>query len=325
MRRMARARWVAWLALMVTAPAGMAQVNVLSLLKKTANPPVAYQCKVVVTTWHSKASDAAMLREWRLPDGRYRVEYLAPKNLRGVVLISDGKRRWRLINNRPVWQLPLDETPLLQVDLLTRNYRLSVPVPATLLGRKVWRVDVTPKGSGKPRHRFWLDAEHGILLRMETSRPDGTPIAFMTVTELRFLDPSKISPSLFAVPKNSTGRLPQVRSLSRLEAQKRWSLSLPETLPAGFTFSGAEEVTLPHHRRPFLHARYGDGLMLVSLFVLAGEGEEEETEEPLLLSPTATRLPVVRWKTQERVCYLIGGVSRPLLHRLARTLSQKKG
>jgi hypothetical protein len=112
----------------------MAQVNSLNLLKKATNPPVAYQGKIVVTTWHSKASDAAMLWEWRLPDGRYRVEYLAPRNLRGVVLLSDGKRRWRLVNNRPVWQLPLDDAPLLQVDLLARNYRLSAPRPRHFVG-----------------------------------------------------------------------------------------------------------------------------------------------------------------------------------------------
>jgi outer membrane lipoprotein-sorting protein len=324
MCRMLRAGWLAWLTLAAIASVGMAQVNSLNLLKKATNPPVAYQGKIVVTTWHSKASDAAMLREWRLPDGRYRVEYLAPRNLRGVVLLSDGKRRWRLVNNRPVWQLPLDDAPLLQVDLLARNYRLSAPAPATLLGRKAWRVDVTPKVAGKPHHRFWLDAEHGILLRMETFRPDGTPIAFMTVTELHFLNPSAISPSLFTVPKKAARRSPQVRPLSRPEAQKRWSLVLPATLPAGFAFSGAEEVTLPHYRRPFLHARYADGLVLVSLFVVSEEGEGAESEEPLLLSPTSTRLPVVRWKMRERVCYLIGGVSRPLLHRLAKALSQAK-
>ncbi len=323
MRRQPFRGWTVWFALTAIVSAGMGQVNLLSLLKKTANPPVAYTCKIVVTTWHSKVSDAAMLREWRLPDGRYRVEYLAPKNLRGIVLLSDGKRRWRLVNNRPVWQLPLDDTPLLQVDLLTRNYRLSVPLSITLLGRKAWRVDVIPKVAGKPHHRFWLDAQHGILLRMETFRPDGTPIAFMTVTELQFLSPSKISLSLFVVPKKSAGHLPQVRSLSRSEAQKWWALSLPETLPAGFAFSGAEEVTLPRHRRPFLHARYADGLILVSLFAIAEDGDEEE-EEPLLLSPASARLPVVRWKARDRVCYLVGGISRPLLHRLAKTLSQAK-
>ncbi len=152
----------------------------------------------------------------------------------------------------------------------------------------------------------------------------GTAAGFARPSPLRFLDPKAFAPSLFAIPRKAANRLPQVRSLSRLEAQKRWSLILPETLPAGFIFSGAEEVTLPHHRRPFLHARYGDGLMLVSLFVLAGEGEEKEAEEPLLLSPNVTRLPVVRWKMREQVCYLIGGVSRPLLHRLAKVLSQAK-
>jgi hypothetical protein len=118
---MLRAGWLAWLTLAAIASVGMAQVNSLNLLKKATNPPVAYQGKIVVTTWHSKASDAAMLREWRLPDGRYRVEYLAPRNLRGVVLLSDGKRRWRLVNNRPVWHCLWTMRPFCSD--CCRNYR----------------------------------------------------------------------------------------------------------------------------------------------------------------------------------------------------------
>ena len=312
-------RWGVFIAL-VSAPAVYAGgVDLQALLRKAANPPVAYTCKIVVTTWHSHKSDAAMLREWRLPDERYRIEYLAPRPLQGVVLLSDGKQRWRLINDRPVWHLPVDDTPSLQVHLLSRNYRLSAPVAVTLLGRKAWRVEVVPKSKGKPYHRFWLDAQHGILLRTETYRADGTPWAFMTVTELRFLTPREVPSRLFAPPAKRPPRI--TRTLTPAQAQRQWSTPLPARLPAGFVCERVEEVRLPK-TAPFLHARYTDGLILVSLFVVASD-EDDEDEPPIVLPTERARLPVIRWRANGHTCYLVGSVSRPLLHRIARVWTRR--
>jgi len=278
----------------------------LFLLRKFFNPSVAYTCKVVVTAWRSPKGETALLREWRLPGGRYRIEYLAPKNLRGTIITSDGKRRWRIVNGRAVWDLAVDELTPEQLDLLSQNYWLEVVKPATVLNRKAWLVEITPKLKGKPKHLLWLDAEHGIALKGELVGSDKTPIAFMTVTELKFLKPNDVDQKMFAPPKKLVTNKVASFPLTKEEATKRWAVGLPDKLPFGFRLERVEEAALTK-KRPTLHAIYTDGLIRVSLFVLP-IGQD--------LPVTVSRLPVVRWRQKGRTFLLVGSLDKILLERL---------
>jgi len=280
----------------------------LTLLQISLAPKVAYTCKVVVTAWHSPKGDTALLREWRLPDGRYRIEYLAPKRLRGTVLVSDGKRRWRLVNGQALWDLSFKDLPTKRWDLLRRNYRLSKPRPVTVLNRKAWLVEVQPRAKGKPHHRFWLDAEHGIVLKHELHRSDGMPLAFTIVTDLHFLPHKRIPASLFAVPRKA--RKSEVRLLSADELQQRWHIRLPNKLPFGFVLEQVEEASV-RLRQPVLHATYTDGLLYLSLFALSGD---------LTFPLPFSRFPMERWRKGGYTFLLIGGVDKPLLKQIAASL-----
>jgi hypothetical protein len=281
----------------------------LLLLRKSFSPSIAYTCKVVVTAWRSPKGETALLREWRLPGGRYRIEYLAPKNLRGTVITSDGKRRWRIVNGRAVWDLAVDELTPERLDLLSQNYRLEVVKPATVLNRKAWLVEITPKLKGKPKHLLWLDAEHGIVLKGELLGSDKNPIAFMTVTELKFLKPNEVDQKMFAPPKKLVTDKVASFPLTKEEAARRWTVSLPDKLPFGFRLERIEETALTQ-KRPTLHAIYTDGLIRVSLFVLP-IGQD--------FPVSVSRLPVVRWKQKGRTFLLVGNLDRSLLERLRRS------
>ncbi len=278
----------------------------LNLLRKALHPPVAYTCKIVVSSWGSPKGDTALLREWRLPDGRYRIEYLSPKNLRGTVLISDGKKRWRIVKGKAMWGLEVDELTPERLDLLSKNYRLTVLGSTAVLGRKAWQVAISPKVKGKPHHKFWLDAEHGIILKGEISDERDVPIAFMSVTELKFLNPKEVSHRLFATPVKVAATKSQ-KQLTKVQAQNEWSLNLPDSLPFGFLLERVEEVELPKNLRT-LHAVYTDGLTKISLFVL-----------PSNLKPSlgASRISVVRKPLGKRVLLVVGSVDKSLLERIA--------
>ena len=281
----------------------------LLLLRKSFNPSIAYTCKVVVTAWRSPKGETALLSEWRFPGGRYRIEYLAPKNLRGTVITSDGRRRWRIVNGRAVWDLAVDELTPERLDLLSQNYQLELVRSATVLNRKAWLVEITPKVKGKPKHLLWLDAEHGIVLKGELVGSNKTPIAFMTVTELKFLKPSKVDQNMFVPPKKSVTTKFASFPLTKEEAMRRWAVTLPDKLPFGFRLERVEEAALAQ-KRPTLHAIYTDGLIRVSLFVLP-KGQDF----PVAVS----RLPVARWKQKGRTFLLVGNLDKSLLERLQRS------
>lgn len=278
----------------------------LLLLQKALNPSVAYTCKVVVTSWHSPKGDTALLREWRFPDGRYRIEYLSPQNLRGTVILSDGKRRWRIVKGRAIWGIEVNELTPERLDLLTKNYRLTVLKSTTVLNRKAWQISVTPKVKGKPQYRFWLDAGYGIILKGEVTGSDGTPIAFMAATDLKFLKPKEPPRSLFEVPSKKLSRS-EPKPLTKHQAKSKWEVNLPDSLPFGFVLERIEEVSLPKNLSA-LHAIYSDGLARLSLFVLPPNFNPS-------LSPS--RVLMVRKRLGKQVLLIVGNIDRSLLERIA--------
>jgi len=278
----------------------------MTLLRKALNPPVAYVCKVVVSAWRSPKGDTALLKELRLPDGRYRIEYLAPKNLLGTVIVSDGKKRWRIAKGKAVWEHEVDEFSPGRLDLLGKNYRLAVLKSTTVLGHKAWQVAIDPKVKGKPRYRFWLEARYGIILKGEVLDEKGEPAAFMSVTELKFLNPHEVPKDMFSVPASRFGAK-AARQLTKPQAQSKWSVRLPDKLPFGFDLERVEEVALPKNS-PALHAVYSDGLTKVSLFVLPSN---------LKPSLSAGRVSVVRKGLGKRVLLVVGGIDKSLLERIA--------
>lgn len=277
----------------------------LSLFRKALNPPVAYACKVVVSSWGSPKGDTALLREWRLPGGRYRIEYLSPPKLKGTVIVSDGKKRWRVVKGKAIWEIDVSELTPERLDLLSENYRLTVLGATTVVGRKAWQIAIVPKVKGKPHHKFWIDSEHGVILKGEVLDEKGLPIAFMSVTELEFLAPTKFPTSLFSVPKEAATNSP--KQLTKLQAQSDWSVRLPDKLPFGFVLERVEELVLPK-KLSVLHAVYSDGLMRISLFVLPSD---------LKPSLGAPRVSVVRKLLGKRVLLLVGNIDENLLERIA--------
>ncbi len=318
-RAITKGMWGLLLVLAALSANGFAETppDPLALFRKAVNPPVPFTCKIVVTSWHSPKGETALLREWRLPDGRYRIEYLAPRKLSGTVLISDGKRRWRIVNGQAIWDLTIDELTAGRLNSLSQNYDLKVLKPMSVINRKGWLVAITPKVKGKPHFRFVLDAEHGIPLKGELLSGGETPVAFMAVTELKILKPSEIDPKLFSAPKQRLSSRNYPKPLSKPEAQRKWSVRLPDRLPFGFAFERVEEVPLLK-KSPVLHAVYSDGLTRISLFILP-KGQK--------IPSVSTRVKAFSGRINGRTFLLLGSVSERLLRQIATSIaaSQEHG
>ncbi|MFN4179380.1 MAG: sigma-E factor regulatory protein RseB domain-containing protein [Armatimonadota bacterium] len=199
-----------------------------------------------------------------------------------------------------------------ELDLLGKNYRLTVFKSTMVLNRKAWQVSVTPKVKGKPQHRLWLDAEHGITLKSEVMGEDGTTIAFMAVTELKFLKPKEVPESLFEAPSKRLSRGAS-KQLTKQQAESKWEISLPDALPFGFVLERVEEVSLPR-KLSSLHAIYTDGLTRLSLFVLPSNFSPS-------LSPS--RVSMVRKHLGRQVLLLVGSIDRSLLERIVSSFQPK--
>ncbi|MCS7264248.1 MAG: hypothetical protein NZ805_05385 [Armatimonadetes bacterium] len=289
----------------ITEVEGENEPDLLALLRKAHNPPVAYTCKIAVSSWGSPKGDTALLREYRLPDGRYRIEYLSPPKLKGIVIISDGKKRWRVAKGKVIWELEVNGLTSANLELLSKNYRLTVLGSTEVLGRKAWKIEIVPKVKGKFHHKFWLDSEHGIILKGVVSDEKGVPIALMTVSELEFLEPNKVKDGLFSAPKKQKTNSP--KQMTKIQAQSKWSIKLPDNLPFGFVLEKIEELELPKDSSA-LHALYTDGLMRISLFALPSD---------IKPSLGSSRVAIVRKKMGEKFLLIMGNINKRLLERIA--------
>jgi negative regulator of sigma E activity len=237
---------------------------------------------------------------------------LSPQKLRGTVLLSDGKRRWRIVKGKAIWELEVDELTPERLDLLGKNYRLKVLRSTMVLNRKAWQISVTPKVKGKPQHRLWLDAEHGIILKGEVIGKDETAIAFMAVTELKFLKPKEVPQKLFEVPPKGMSKSGS-KQLTKQQAESKWGISLSVALPFGFVLERVEEVSLPRNLSA-LHAVYTDGLTRLSLFVLPSNFNPS-------LSPS--RVSMVKKHLGRRILLAVGDIDKSLLERIVGSFQPK--
>lgn len=114
------------------------------------------------------------VEEYVLRDGvRYRVEYRLPPERRGEVLIDDGVRCFRYIPRLKQVEVLSSEQPQLlrrRSQLLLRlrrgDFLLRQKGESQVAGRAAVVVEMQTR-RGTPLRRWWIDREHGFILRME--------------------------------------------------------------------------------------------------------------------------------------------------------------
>jgi hypothetical protein len=181
--------------------------------------------------------------------------------------------------------------------------------------------------AGKPEQKLWVDQQTHVVLENKRLIPGRSFAAMSRFT--RFDPKADLDDALFVLDESTRSKAgkglePDFMTLEQLNKETGKQNPLPAELPAGFQFESADFFTV--NKSMVTHARYTDGLAVVSVFL---------TDKPVLL-PKGKPLPqlglpraslrlssagkVLHWQ-RGRVHYLLlGDSSKELLEKIAAAL-----
>jgi outer membrane lipoprotein-sorting protein len=221
-----------------------------------------------------------VLREiiYRKCGGRAQVKLLDPDGKLLKRTVSDGKAEWEHLAERGrVFQRPLPDPEqqrlrdLDTLDILARNFAVSVEGTDTVAGRKAYRIGIARRG-GQPVlvRKLWIDQRNYIELKTERYTSDGRVGHVMSVQRINFSP--RFQPGMFSFepPENvKPWAAPTPEFVGVLaEAQRRagFKAILPPQLPAGFALLDNSVSVHQHKSQPVLYLRYTNGLDSFSIF-----------------------------------------------------------
>ena len=300
-----------------------------------AAPAVPYQGRVMVTQWFGKQAHAEDMRVFVSPPDKIRREFMSPDGSVSRISISDGDvevvrlvRAGKTLRGDAVRSYEKVLSPEAERSALISNYELSSSSAEKVAGRPTWRLMMKPRSEGKPWQTLWIDPETKVVLRSKRFMPKR---AFATQAQFSSFEPGKaLDPALFVIEESSgviesRGLAPDFLTLEQLNKATGDVANLPAALPGGFIFESAD--VFPVNNRQIRHARYTDGLTVISIFL---------TDRPVKLPKSGSlrvsdiHLPgplrassagkVTRWGSGKRHYLLMGDVSRELVAEIVKSL-----
>lgn len=299
-------------------------------------PAIPYQGHVMVTQWYGKQTRAEEMRVYVLPPDKIRREFLAPDGAVTRVSISDGDvesvrlvRAGKTVVGNAVRSYEKVLPRELERDVLLSNYEMSSSTGEKVAGRPTWRLTMRPKLNGKPWQTLWMDQETKIVLRTKRFLPKRP---FASQAQLSSFEPRKPQdPALFEVEESTAGVIearglaPEFLTLDQLNKATGDVADFPPKLPGGFVFESAD--LLPVGKSKVRHARYTDGLTVVSIFqtdrkVRLPKGGVIPSGAASLPGPLhASRAgKLIQWGGGSRYYTLMGDVSKELVAEIVKAL-----
>ncbi|MDE2141990.1 MAG: hypothetical protein KGJ84_06220 [Elusimicrobia bacterium] len=301
-----------------------------------ASPAVSYRGRVTVTQWFGKQTRAEEMRVYVLPPDNIRREFLSPDGRVTRLSVSDGDvesvrliRAGKTVFGDAVRSYEKILPPDVERDTLIANYELLSSTGGKVAGRPTWRLTMKPRMEGKSWQTLWLDQDTKIVLRSKRYLPRRP---FASKAEFNSFEPRvKLDPALFEVERATAGAIeppglaPDFLTLEQLNAATGERANLPDKLPGGFVFESAD--AFPVGKSKVRHARYTDGLTVISLFLT-----DRRVRMPKggIISPGASHLPgplrasragkLIQWGGGTRHFTLMGDVSRELVAEIIKTL-----
>ncbi|MBI3564236.1 MAG: hypothetical protein HY079_03460 [Elusimicrobia bacterium] len=301
-----------------------------------AAPAIPYQGRVMVTQWFGKQTRAEEMRVFVLPPDMIRREFLAPDGVVTRVSVSDGDveevrfvRAGKTVRGDAVRSYEKVLPAEAEKALLLENYELSSSTGEMIAGRPTWRLTLKPKAEGKPWQTLWLDRETKVALRTKRFLPRRP---FASQAQFTAFEPRKApAQSLFDFDSSTSGVIdarglaPDFMTLDQLNKATGDAAQLPATLPGGFAFESAD--VFPVRNSQVRHARYTDGLTVVSIFltdrpVRLPKGGTLRTGDVHLPGPlrASTAGKITRWGSGKRNFMLMGDLSRELVADIVKSL-----
>jgi outer membrane lipoprotein-sorting protein len=227
-----------------------------------------------------------MVRIWHGGPRRTRLEFLPTKGRRfgrksyaTLIVIENGSCHWLYSPKEQTWR-PLSWCePQSHLELLLRNYHLTLEDVETVAARRARRIRIEPRHAGNPSKRTWLDLETGVPLRSELFASSGRRVSTMQYLEFR---PERSLPAqLFQVPEGASASSLIQHPESGVQSAVRLSFepAQPRYLPRGYVLD--RESRSRRDGVEMSRARYTDGLNVLSLVQWRGplEGEPDAGRE----------------------------------------------
>jgi len=253
--------------------------NPFDLLRQAikADGNVRYEARVEIVSREGGVTGGTVVqRILKDSANRHRTEVIAPPQLVGRLIISDGETEWefhprtRLVHQRKM--RPLSEVQRLkleQLDLVSDSLRLTYQGIATVAGRPCDVVSIRPQGDKVTRKQVWIDQKTHIELRWERYDPSGRLTTRWTVTSIDFSPPTPPGAFTFTPPKGvKVWKIPAAERMSLAEAEKRigFKAVLPSYIPPGYAFHRSDVGITVRGGRSALWLRYLNGVDSFSIF-----------------------------------------------------------
>lgn len=218
---------------------------------------------------------------WVSSEGKEKEVYEKPDGSpRYTVIRADGRLLYRADGQAAWHETSVQADPRNRLDhigLIGRNYGLSRS-DIYYLERRCIAVNAKPHREGRPELKVIVDAEKGVALLLEVSRPgsrEGFGFRFERITY------GPLDKGVFDLPSDATLETPggdvkvdEYPSLREASSKAGFEVAVPERIPAGFTEVGCGLG--PH---PWLDkdgkgvtVRFSDGLGVISLYERPGDG-----------------------------------------------------
>ena len=217
-------------------------------------------------TFFRQSPVSSQVTVYRKP-GHCRWEYQASV-LKGMVMIEKGEAVIRLDPARQTASVGCSRREPGLVDLLLKNYRVTLDRTEPIIGRTADVLVVAHPETGRPSKKIWVDRDTGLILRSEYYDCDGRLATLSFYTDIDW-NP-RLDDRLFEVPEGwktteIEGDASQHWEREKLSKEVAFPVCEPAYLPAGFALDGF------HLYRcrcgvASAHVRYVDGLNSVSVF-----------------------------------------------------------
>lgn len=209
---------------------------------------------------------------YQKPDFMY-VEYLEPPQLKGKIIIDDGKKRMDYLPERNETKiLPSFKHPQLEAQreralkIMLSNFNLSYLPQEKILGRDTYVFNLSPANVKNPSLKLWIDKETYVTLQQEKYNHRGELIFLLRYIEVDFNREFSQEKLYEKIPQAGQFErepfLPSYYTENEIMGKVTFSVALPAYLPPGYVFQAGELI----NEKKGAKLTYTNGLDVVVLF-----------------------------------------------------------
>lgn len=262
----------------------------------------------------------ATQRVYRGPNGRERVEIMAPKSIAGRLYVCDGHRQWRYYPKRHIVQIIGVPEQLRLGPLAPKSDEDTDDLPAAwhytgkahVAKRPCYVVGFTGP-EGHLRTTLYIDCAHYGVLGLDRLDSAGTLLESWRFETVGFV--SSLNPAIFTFRPPKSARVVEIRGnatrMSLGEAEKKLNLRaiIPTHLPVGYHLNKTRVAIVRRDSHHVLWLQFSNGAETFSMF-----------ESVRLPKVDAKKGGVTRWDCGRYTVIVVGRLTERELRRMRESL-----